>query len=440
MKTSRKTLVAVCLVILVAFVGVLFGVGFRLQLGSIYHSGWEIDDRITAVGYENPNTLTHMILTQHNQFTSPNFISDALWKVDIDAPTWGLSTLQVMIGDIHHVDFTGRDIPNDQAAEELTVTRGNNTFYLDYHMYLYTVTIRTVADAYMRGMSGILNNQPTFEHETSWPYQSSNFLFSGTIDTPPRIGKEFDGGVYVKFVIQPWNGYSYHDAPSGYVLNDAWAGVMNSYIMPGGFVAGQVPNQFSPSDNNPGGTPKPEANAPWTQVGGLAGGDKTPMFLDDGTFGVDAPRVDWDAGVTPDTRIQSTVVNYFPVHLEAGCKTHSGPTGFVDEIYPCDVYVMYTVRVDVLQTHQFTLQTAYKPPTPEIPSDAFYWAESWWTTVLHGLDPFAWLGPLEPLAWWLLSGGIVILVIVVLVAIFAPWVLPRLAGTARSTYKAAKGK
>jgi len=434
--SNRKLIFAIILVAIVAAFSV-FGAAQLLNLGSqgqtIVTPGWEIYNQIVGIQYGN------QVYKSSNQFTSPNFISAPLWKFDVDNSQNGAPTMEVTVGDIHHVDFTGSDIPNNQPAQTITVNRGNHTYILDDHIYLLTLTVRSIADFQeVGGFASI----PNFNHETSWPRTYSTALQKG-IAAPAQIGKVFDGGVYLTFVINPWRGASIDNSvtsPGGYDLIDGWAGVMNAYVL--SVSQGQVANQWadSPSPDNNHGLPTPEADAPLTSKGTIAAGNQVPMFQDDGAFSAPAPTTHFDNSLSPDTRIPSSVALYLPVQIFPGAKTHGNWLGTVDTLYPCDGYVMYNVRVDVLQSHDFLLQTAYKPPTPTPPVDYYTWAESWWTSFLHGLDPFAFLGPFEGLAWWLLTGGIIVFAIIVLIAIFAPWVLPRLAGTARETVKAARGK
>jgi len=438
-------------------IGVLFLVAVLLMTGMIpglpklqtgYPPGWEISDRACALGYanatvtpQNPYGTGNHIFTKASEFTTPNFVSYPLWQVDLDAVYYNLPTVMIELGEVHHVGLDGKDSPNNEPAKVcLPVTRGNDTFYMDYHIYLYTVTIRTIADVKQIGMAGTLGNLPNFQHETSAPYSCGNWLDSGIVP-PGAVGEPFTGGAYVKFIISPWTGYSYRSPPnSSYVLQGAWAGIMNTYIWDEawGRIEGPVENQFPPSGDNPGGKPTPDANSPLMDKGAIDPGHQVPMFYDDGSFGNLAPVVDWDSGVTPDTRIESTVVQYFPVALFPGCKAHFNGWGIVDALYPADGYVQYTARIDVLQTHDFVLQTAYKPPTPFTPSDYFTWAQDFWVGVLAGLDPFKMFGPLEPFVWFLFTIGVFLLIVFVLLAVFAPWVLPRIFKGVTSAGKAVR--
>ena len=393
MKKNGKTVLVLLLVLCVA---VYFGVPGTYQMLGLISSGWEIYDQIGALRHND------VIYSTPDQFTSPKELMGVYWKVDLDDPQYGVPTIMVEVGDIHHVDFTGKDIPNNEYAKTVTVTRGNDTYYLDYHIYLYTVTIRTIADKVQYAGGGIFI--PCFKHETSFPYEAWNGPLGGFGNT--YVGRKFAGGIYTKFVISPWRGSSYRTAPENYTLYNCWAGVMNTYVLKKS--TGQIANQW-------GDLPDPDPQAQMFVKGGLDEGNQVPMLEDDGTFGTVAPAVNWDQSLTPDVRIESTVVHYLPIELLAGAKLHLDWTGIMDNMYPCDVYVMYTLRVDVLQVHDFTLETAYKPPTPTPPKDWFSWAMSFWEGVFKGLgDWFS--NPFN-----LLVGGILgIIILIVLIAIFAP--------------------
>ena len=58
----------------------------------------------------------------------------------------------------------------------------------------------------------------------------------------------------------------------------------------------------------------------------------------------------------------------------------------MQNLYPCDVYVQYSLRVDVLQVHGSKLQTAVNPPTPKPPEDFWTWAKSFWEAVLNWVN------------------------------------------------------
>jgi len=415
---QRKTRPEIVALILVFFIVVLLAVA---RQSSPYFNwvspGWEIYDQVGAIRSND------QIYSQTNQFTSPRELMGTYWKVDVDDPYYAVPTIMVELGDIHHVDFAGREMPSDQPAATMTVTRGNNTFYLDYHIYTYTVTIRTIAD---KKFDHVWVTANIWYHETMWPYEGFEL---GQGYTGIHIGQHFTGGAYTKFVINPWKGVSYHDAPnSSYVLDQCWAGVMNTYILDK--QQGQVANQW--------GEMPPPSSANFFIGAGLDEGNQVPMFEDDGTFGNPAPTVYWGPNVTPDTRIESTVVHYLPIEMGAGASVQHDWDGDVVDISPLDVAVMYTLRVDVLQTHEFTLQTAIKPPEPTWPTDYFSWAVSFWQALLGGLNPFAVFGPFGPLVAFICLLGVVVVIIVVLLAIFAPTVLARLTGglgTAKASWE-----
>lgn len=379
--------------------------------------GWEIYDTIGAMKFDNT------ICTNAFQFTSPNDVSGPYWKVDIDAPTWRIPTIMSELSDVRHTDFAGRDLTYDKYVDTRTVTIGNDTFYLDYHIYTFTINIRTVADKQVVSISDPVNPTRVY-HETAWPYIGQDgLIFGGGHLSGQEHGMQFNGGVFVKFVINPWRGVPERTAPnSSYYLSNVWAGIMNAYVISKS--EGKVANQW-------GSIPNPVADAQPFVKGGLDEGAQVPMFEDDGTFGKPATTVNWGPNVTPDTRIESTVVLYLPTQLMPGADTHHDVFGNVDDIYPIDVNVQYTVRVDVLQTHDYTLQGSNKPPALTWPHDYFGWAQDWWTSFLGGLDPFAFLGPLEPLAWFIVTMIAIGFIILIFLAVFAPWVLPKIFGGLR---------
>jgi hypothetical protein len=302
--------------------------------------------------------------------------------------------------------------------------------YFDHHIYSYTLTLRTVADVASNGSYGLT---PVFTHETLWPWEGYASPVGG-LNLHNFIGTKFEGGVYVKFVINPWTGVSTHVPPnSSYVLDHCWAGVMNTYVLT--LTQDRVDNAYPA----PGGDKQPpDESAKVYVAGGIPPGNQVNMFEDDGTYGIPAPAVAWDPNMSPDVRIESTVVQFLPIQMGAGAHVTFDPYLRVDGVYPCDVAVQYTVRVDVLQSHGFVLQTAIHPPEPTWPEDYFGWAESFWTSVLAGIDPFKIFGPLEPFVWFLFTIGVIMLIVFVLLAVFAPWVLPRIFKGVTSAGKAVR--
>lgn len=403
-KKKRGSLVGSLFIIIVVLIIILGSGVIPHPFQVIAPPGWEIYNQIAAIRHNDK------ILDSSEDFTFPSEISGPYWKVDVDEPAYGVPTIQVQLGDIRHVDFTGREVPSDQPADMIIVERGNKTYYLDYHIYMMTVTMRTVADKDIY-RPGNMFVTPLFEHETSWPYEGDGG-FGAVYNFENRIGKPFKGGCYVKFIISPWKGFTYRSPPnSSYVLDGCWAGVMNVYVMPGGKKMGQVENQW-------GEMPDPDPGAPTYVKGALDEGNQVPMFKDDGSFGTPAPRVNWDPNVTPDERIESTVVLYLPVEMEAGAKLHRDWDQVVRDIYPCDVYIMYTLRIDVLTVHEFALQSAHNPPEPQPPSDWFIWFKNFWDGFISWLSS-VFGDPMFGMIFILL----LIVIILVVLAVFAPGVL-----------------
>lgn len=446
-KKSRLATIVVFLALLVVVGYSVASISVRNPMLGWVAPGWEIYDAIGGVGYQGK------VLSTVNSFvpytdTSPD-IGGTFWSFDLSPEhaannghsnlDYGIPTITISLGDIHHVDFTGNDIPDNQAAATLNpITIGNQTYYLDEHIYIYTVTVRTYADvSHIYDRSIGLRSIPDFAHETSYPYEALGPPISGGPQGTTWVGKPFVGDIYTKLVISPWEGgVSLREPPnSSYTLTGAWAGIMNAYILPGSLQEGMVQNEY------PTGNPTPDPSAEPVVKCGLSSGDQVDMFADDGTFANTVAPIQWDTSLTPTTRVPSTVDLKFPIlNMEAGAHLYLNEFGVMDSITPLDVAVQYTLRVDVLMTHQFTLQTAINPPTPSWPKDYFGWSESFWQSVLGSIDPFSMFGPFEPFVWFLFTLFIIGLVVLVLVAVFAPWAIPRLTGSLRSGYDALKGK
>jgi hypothetical protein len=346
---------------------------------AIVNPGWEIYNQVNAMQYPEG------VKSGAGEFTSPATISGSTWIVDTDDPNYGVPTIEVQTSDIRHVDFSGKPVADTTPATvPKEFVRGNHSFVLDYHVYMFDMTIRTVADKAVTTFGGWYPST-RWMHETSWPY--TGYAVGMNPDDDPLVGKQFVGGVYVKFVISPWKGTGVVETPENYSLNTAWAGVMNSYIFTK--EQGQVANQW-------GDLISPSNEAPLFVRGGLDNGAQVPMFLDDGTYGSVAPVVDWDLTASPDSRIKSAVVLYLPVQLQAGAYLTRNWASTVTQLTPCDAYIKYTIRVDVLTTHDFVLQTAVNPPELNPPVDIISWFYGFWdspatqaTLILLALALFA---------------------------------------------------
>jgi hypothetical protein len=384
--------------------------------------GWEVYDQMGGMRIVTEDGA-HLYTDASGFNPKENDVTPTYWKVDVDNETYGIPTVMVEVSDVRHTDFGGNTLEWDQYVQTRNVTRGNYTYYLDYHIYIFTVVLRTEADKTQ--IPGSLFFAPEVFHETSWPYigQHPWIEGGGHISDPPYFGKEFVGAAYVKFIIDPWRGETYHTPPnSSFVLSDCWAGIMNAHVLDK--TQGTVTNQW-------GTIPTPEADAQFFVKGGLDQGFQVPMFADDGTFGSPSPPVDW-GGASPDERIASAVVLQLPIEMSAGADVYYDGSGHAADIYPVDVAVSYTVRIDVLQSHGFVLQGG-NPPDPTWPKDYFGWSEDFWTSLLNGLNPFGFLGAFSPLAWFIVTLIAIGFILLIVLAVFAPWVLPRIFGGLRQT-------
>jgi hypothetical protein len=403
--------------------------------------GWEIYNAVSGVK-QNGTILSNASQFASYSDTVPD-LSGNYWSFDLSPEhasnnghtnlDYGVPTISVSLGDIRHVDFSGQEIPDDQPARApLVVTIGSSIYYLDYHIYTYTVTVRTFADTrliYSEGWGiGAVDH---FAHETSWPWEGQNWLGGGYGTT--WVGTAFSGGIYTAFNIQPWTGLGSLRSPpnASYDITGEWAGIMNSYVI--SITEGQVANQWGKS-------PTADAQAEPNVRVGLTENTEMPVFVNDGSFANPVSPVTWDASLAPTTRVNSSVVQYLPIPtLQAGAYLHAGEV-CVDDVQPCDVAVQYTIRTDVLMTENFTLHTAINPPNPSWPSDYFSWAKGFWASLLGGLDPFAMFGAFEPFVWFIFTLFVIGIVALVLLAIFAPWAIPRVFGSFRGGYDALKGK
>lgn len=414
------------LLMLAVLIGMIAGP--LLQLMTVYPPGWEIRSSIGGIQHLD------VIYSERDDFTQPKEVMGVYWKVDLDEPKWGVPTIEILTSDLEHVDFTGHALPNDKPADTILFERGNVSTYLDYHIYMYTVTIRTIADS--EWWTGDWLTIDQWKHETSWAFEGADVLRGVGGD---HVGEEFYGGVYTKFTIDPWKGFTYREPPvtdnpdeEWYELDSCWAGVMNTYAQE--ITMGQIANQWGEMKD-------PDGGAPLHVKGSIPQGYMLPMFLDDGTFGTPATPIDWDPSVTPDEDLQNSVAIYLPAQMSAGAYLPRNWLGTVDNVIPCDVYIMYKLRIDVLTSHGFVLHTAHDPPDPTPPFDFFSYTEDWWASVFEALglmNPFAVFGPLAPMVAFIFTLLIIGVIFLIFLAIFFPFLFRRLfrsAGEAQHSYR-----
>lgn len=380
-KINAKTLFVI---IFLAFIIVVYALAYSgiKPFQVPYPSGWEVHSDIKALYTKG----TYM--TSQTDFTSPNYLGVHYWNVDPDYPDYGMSTLTITQGDVQHSDALGRWTSDTAYVDTRAVTRGNYTYYLDYHIFMFDVTIRTVADAKDIGWD-IFGTH--WAHETSYG------------DGWGKNGIPFKGGVLVQFQIDIWN--PYRTAPtSEYTLKDVWAGIMQTYIydVESGAVSGAVT-----SDTEQYARPN------------LAKGSTPDMYTT--IAGLKATTVSWGVA-SPDMRIPSSVYVYLPVELQAGAHIVKDVLTRPVNLQPSDVYVKYKLRVDVLTVHGFYLQTGYKPPAQEAPAEYMKQLTSFWDGVfasLGSLNPFGVFGPAAGLvATAVLLIFIVVVIYVVVKVIF----------------------
>lgn len=378
---NNKTLVVGVIVILFASI-------FISSMNmSIVNPGWEIYNQIAGINYGGGPKVGP------NDFPYPVTIGSSNWIVDEDEPNWGSPTIMIQSSTIRHVDMTGNVIPASQPATlPIEKTINNKKYVVDQHIYMFDITVRTLADVAHYTESLTIDH---FEHETSWSKTTDAIIYTDH-QYDGHVGKPFNGGVYTKFVINPWSGLPTRETPEGYQLNGAWAGVMGATIFTK--EQGQVENKW-------GEKPNPSMEAPIYVRGGLDHGAQVNMYEDAGGFGTPAPVIPWDPNQILDARIQSAVVLYLPVELQAGAYLTKNFAGVTDQLTPCDAYIKYTVRVDVLQAHEYILVTNPIPPTLDPPTDFLSWAKGFWDALFDPTSP----------TFWIL---IVILILAILIVIY----------------------
>ena len=388
-KKIAATIVLFLMVVGALAAGVRYG---KLELPGGYASGWEVYSTVASL------RASDKFYPQQAQFTSPNYQGPHNWRVDVDEPDYQVPTIEVTQSDVRHTNMLGQWTPDSQYIETRKVERGGHVYYLDYHVFTMDVTLRTMADVVYIGWAPITGNH--YKSETAYnDYEGMN-------------GLPFQGGTLVSFTVNPWKGGTYRDAPevpvnappgSKYVLNEMFVGVMQTYVV--GVSKGTVE-----------GSPNTDSDVPSYVKPGLAQGSVADMYTS--VAGMEAEQIAWGAA-SPDSRIASSVYIYLPVDMLAGAHVTRNWLGQIDKVQASDVFVKYTVRVDVLATHDFVLQTGTKPPPQENPEDWVAKLTGFWDNVLGGLNPFSFLGPFAGLAFTIFFMIAVIAVVIIVLKMLA---------------------
>jgi len=336
------------LVILLLAVGIL-----APFLNAIYGGGWEVNASISAVYVDG-----RWIKSGTTGLAEPPLYGAAQWHIDpdkyatkiydpypydvfpgtkVDTSVYGMPDIIISRSDPKHTDFSGKEIPPDKPVDTVTV-KVNDSYELvyDYHIYTFTVTIKTDADGKVI-WSGVFSGYAG-EFKTAWGF------------------KAFDGTIYVTFSVNPWK--IREGATNG------WTGIMGAYVidLDTGLVTGTA-------------TPTTGAQA----TPGYSKGSAINMYTDVG--GDELKQISWNNAKSVDDKIPSTVALAFPVHLEPGAHLVTDTATRVTSFDPANVFVKYTVRVDILTVSGFTLASGSHLPTEENPQESIFQGLSFWEGV-----------------------------------------------------------
>lgn len=361
----------------------LLGAGLLAPfLGAIYGGGWEVQANISAVKVGNrwikPGTT--------GLAETPSYGS-AQWHIDpdkyatkdydpnpydffagtkVDTSVYGMPDIIISRSDPKHSDFSGKEIPPSQPVDTVTV-KLNDSYELvyDYHIYTFTVTIRTDADGKVV-WSGVFSGVAG-EFKTAWGFQA------------------FEGTVYVTFSVNPWQ--------IRQNATDGWTGIMGAYAIDidEGLVTG---------------TAEPTTGSQATP--GYSKGSAINMYTDIG--GDTLNQIAWDSAKSIDSKIPSSVALAFPVTLAPGANINKDALGRITSFDPSNVFVKYTVRMDVLTVSGFTLYSGSHLPDEENPEESVTLGADFWRGVNAFLNS---------------PGGITMMIMIIIISIAVIYVMKK---------------
>lgn len=352
-------------VIIGAMVAVLIG-GIAL---STYRPGWELSTELVAfrcnncpepVGGERVPGSSGYWHWDKPKSVIRTYEPTANIEWDPDHPEYGIPNVKATVGDV-------REEYPKMPYEPLESHYGNFTYVVEYHEYLFDVEMRTIADVNPGG--GTFTQ--VWIHETSMPYEAKR---NAGVTTGEKIGKPFDGGVYVRFSNLPWGMPDYGPVPENYTFNGYWLGIMNAKV----------------EDHRKGvcdPTIQISHKGWWRNV--ESRGSQLNMYEDDGRLATSYAEVPWDITKTLDPDIENVVIVYLPFELMAGAWEKYDPyggspplTGSIVEMKPVDVYLDYTVRMECLVVKEYEFRDPGTSPNPSpigVPGDYVpYSAYSFW--------------------------------------------------------------
>jgi len=323
---TKKRILAIIGLAVIALV-----LGRFVLTGSVLQSGWELKTGITQVQAED-RLITYSTQTAEfgtrgaSQWTfdpDPSGTSSAIvggFPVEVDNQYIRMPDIIISSSGVSHVNYAGQVTESKVPVDSVTLEVVKNdtdtiTRYYDLHLFSFTVTMRTNGDK-------------------STQY---GIVFSET--TADSTYEAFDGSVYISFTIEPWE-YRSEDG----TLEDAWAGIMTARITD--IEQGLVEGTASPDTE-------------WKVTPYYSEGSQVNMFsMDDQSVS----GVSFNPELSPDPDIQQSVQLEFGAMLKNGANLVTNFLGIPVDVDVSNVFVKYTVQVEVMMVHEFHLETS---PNPE---------------------------------------------------------------------------
>jgi hypothetical protein len=323
MKVDMKNRFVIFFIVLTVLI-VFARFGTRM---TTYRTGWELGTECLALR-GNPD-----------KFQAFDPATNIQW--DFDDWKYGYPDVKATVSDV-------REETPKMAYEALQKDYDQFKYIVEYHEYLFDVQIRTIADVEL--VDTTISN--SYKHETSMPYMwHENFGQTGG----DLIGKNLDGGVYVRFSCLPWGIPNFGDTPENYSFNGYWLGIMNAKVE-------NIQTGIATQDIE-------ITHTGWVRNVESVG-SQLNMSRDDGTFTQSYSEISWDINKVLDPDIKNTVIVYLPFDLMAGAYEKFDPyagwllAGSITELKPVDYYVTYTVRMECLVVKEYEYRDPASSPNP----------------------------------------------------------------------------
>jgi len=320
------------------------------------------------------------------RFTVYSFAPSGSVTWDFDQADYGMPDIRGSAGDIR-VQEPSSGITN------LTLERNGYKYLIDYKEYIFPVQIRTIAGVKIDTSDLRSQTGKTWLTETAMPYEwRNNFGSGGT-----RVGLPIKGSVFVRVACLPFGFPNFGPAPSGYVFDDYWLGILS--------IKSQYSDVGSASFDSSG-KPLEEVHKGWIRDV-PSDGQPLTMWLDDGDLAIPYASVPWSPDRVVDKDIQSSLICEIPFDLKAGAYDtfnayQPSLGGQIEEVDPVDHYMTVTVRLECFLVKKYA--TA-EPVTPLNPSDI--------------AAPHDWVGNTQLSFWdkygmWILIGAIIFIIIMII--------------------------